>query len=101
MYPTPASVIPPPTALEKEEPEFAHEDLHRSRCVRGQHPVHGPRVVKGCRPGMSDRASDPTAVQPAAPKPVNPEPIPPMPIDPEKGRVPPVTVPGKSEHPKQ
>jgi hypothetical protein len=31
----------------------------------------------------------------------NPEPLPSTPDDPEKGRVPPVTVPGKSEHPKQ
>ncbi|MDB5749622.1 MAG: hypothetical protein JWQ13_2127 [Ramlibacter sp.] len=45
-----------------------------------------------------------TAATPAPPSPSdtgNPEPLPSTPQDPEKGRVPPVTVPGKSEHPKQ
>jgi hypothetical protein len=46
-----------------------------------------------------------TAPAPPAPAPVpdttDPESIPTPPQDPEKGRVAPVTVPGKSEHPKQ
>jgi hypothetical protein len=51
---------------------------------------------------MSSTASDPAAPVPSPPPDTtNPEPVPKTPEDPEKGRVPPVTPPGKSEHPKQ
>jgi hypothetical protein len=46
---------------------------------------------------MSSPAPQPHVPPPPA-DPANPEPIDP-PIDPEKGRVPPITEPGKSEHP--
>lgn len=49
---------------------------------------------------MSARASNPVPPPPPPPD-RNPEPLPKTPEDPEKGRVPPVTEPGKSEHPKQ
>ena len=45
---------------------------------------------------MSARASNPV---PPPPPDRNPEPLPKTLEDPEKGRVPPTTEPGKSEHP--
>ena len=48
---------------------------------------------------MSARASNP--VPPPPPPDRKPEPLPKTPEDPEKGRVPPITEPGKSEHPTQ
>jgi hypothetical protein len=50
-------------------------------------------------PGAGATAATPAPTP--APDTGNPEPLPSTPDDPEKGRVPPVTVPGKSEHPKQ
>ena len=38
-------------------------------------------------------------IEPAPPPDRKPEPVPKTPEDPEKGRVPPITEPGKSEHP--
>lgn len=48
------------------------------------------------------KTSEPVAPAPSPPPDLgNPEPLPKTPEDPEKGRVPPVTPPGRSEHPEQ
>ena len=51
---------------------------------------------------MSARTSNAVPPPPPPPPPdLSPEPLPKTPDDPEKGRGPPITEPGKSEHPKQ